>query len=482
MSDLTPEDEMTREITRLGRSAAAVVAAWQARNPGKTKVPRRVRKDAMKQLREAMRAHELLLANQRIQQRAGVEEVIGRHRSHSLRMHETLPATPEEFSRWQWNHAHQRRAIAEVINVQQHLTREERGQAVMALVSAHYADNPNVPQRPVWGPAPTGISALKARLAERVSRAREGLEQRRDIRSARKAPQWPAGPSAAGLHQYWSAPMPQQDQAANARIAQMQRQDLAEETWWQERWAEAGAVQDPMLDQAAKAQFARLEQQLRELADFRERERALIIERDELQAKVTEFEGPEATKPVWHDPEIDRQAAQLDLTIDERALLIEESPPWEFDSPQQCGVWVRDIVIAHRGYKINTLEQDVVHAYETVTEIRDERDSVAATLDYLRDDRSDRRVELDGLRSDVDEICKELASVTGELNRVTEERDALLLERDRGWERTDIADTRFAATEEPPDFADTPGYADAVAGPPSVNGSAPEMEWEGFDR
>jgi hypothetical protein len=96
------------------------------------------------------------------------------------------------------------------------------------------------------------MSALKARLAERVSRVREGLEQRRDNRSTRKAPQRPAAPSVSGLNQYWSNPLPQQNQAVNARIAE-------------------------------------LEKQLQKLAAERDLERRVIAERDQLQAKVKDL-------------------------------------------------------------------------------------------------------------------------------------------------------------------------------------------------
>ncbi|WP_280411002.1 hypothetical protein [Nocardia asiatica] len=246
-------DEITREFRQLGQAATAAIAQWQARNPGKTKVPRKVRKQAMEQLREAMRAHERMLADERRFQRAAVERMIANHRAMSLDLHRSAPGTPEQYARAQWAHAQQRHTLAEQIHSAGHLTREERGQAVMALVSAHYADNPNVRQRPVWGPKPYGMTALKARLAERVSRVREGLEQRLEHRPARKAPQRPGAPSVARLHQYWSNPMPPQDQAANARIAE-------------------------------------LEKQLRDLAAERDLERRVIAERDQLQAKVKDLD------------------------------------------------------------------------------------------------------------------------------------------------------------------------------------------------
>lgn len=301
-------DQITREMRALGQAATAAIAAWRRQNPGKTRVPRKVRKEAVRELRESMRAHERLIADERRFQRASVEQMIANHRAMSLDLHRSAPGTPEQYARAQWAHAQQRHMLAEQIHAAGHLTREERGQAVMALVSAHYADDPNVRQRPVWGPKPYGMTALKARLAERVSRVQEGLEQRRENRSARKAPPRPAAPSITGVHQDRSNPMPAQDQAANARRAQMRRQDLAEEAWWQQQWAEAGATPDPILDRARwqqqqwaqadatpepmpdrSAEIEALEQQLRTLAAERDLERRAIAERDQLRVKVTEL-------------------------------------------------------------------------------------------------------------------------------------------------------------------------------------------------
>jgi hypothetical protein len=241
-------DDISREFRQLGHAAASAVAQWQRRNPGKTKVPRKVRKDATRRLREAMRGHEQFLKEQRAIERDRIEQYIGNHRSNSLMMGQSAPGSPEQFQQRQWAHAQQRHHIAREIHGAQHLTREERGHAVMALTSAFYADNPRVKARPVWGPKPYGISALKARLAERVSRSREGLAQRL-APQAPKVPRAYAAPGSSRNHPYWSANIPAQDQVMNARMAQM-------------------------------------ENQLKELAEYRDREQRLIAERDQLQAKV----------------------------------------------------------------------------------------------------------------------------------------------------------------------------------------------------
>jgi hypothetical protein len=281
-------DDITREFRQLGHAAASAVAQWQRSNPGKTKVPRRVRKDATRQLREAMRAHEQMLKEHRIAERASIEMSIGNHHSASLLMGQSAPGTPEEeYTRRQWSHAQRRHAVAMQIHRSEHLTREERGQAVMALTSAHYADNPNVPQRPVWGPKPFGLSALKARLAERVSRVREGLAQPQSRPSRPAAPKpipkprperqlrttsqprgagqpraW-AAPGSTADHPYWRSELPMQDQAMNARMAKMEAQlkELAEER--DRLWTENLNLGEEVLD--------------------------AHDERDQLQAKVTQL-------------------------------------------------------------------------------------------------------------------------------------------------------------------------------------------------
>ncbi|MBF6150286.1 hypothetical protein [Nocardia nova] len=249
-------DQMTQEIRQLGHAAGAAIANWQRRNPGKTKVPRKVRKESTRQLRESMRAYERWLAEERQWERMQIEQSIDAHRYWSLEMHKN-PGTPEQFAKEQWEQAHHRYTVTQQIHQARHLTVEERGQAVMALVSAHYADNPKVPHRPVWGPKPYGMSALKARLAEQVSRTRDGLEHRRVMRDQRRSVRAtrmraPAAPGSAAQHPFWTAQVPQQDQAMNARMAQM-------------------------------------EAQLRDLAQYRDHERGAIAERDQLQTKVTQL-------------------------------------------------------------------------------------------------------------------------------------------------------------------------------------------------
>src|SRR5690606_21348720 len=126
-----------------------------------------------------------------------------------------------------------------------HLTESERGQAVMALTTAHYTDDPKAPKTPVWGKAPsTGISALRERLASRMSRVKLGLE--RKLRD-RKRPEMQL-PQQQPIHAYWTR---------------------------------AQATTPPDL--------ARIEQLQRQLAADHERERKLIAERDQLQAKVNDL-------------------------------------------------------------------------------------------------------------------------------------------------------------------------------------------------
>ncbi|MEV4241313.1 hypothetical protein AB0J47_39840 [Nocardia sp. NPDC049737] len=304
-------DQITREMRTLGQAATVAIGAWRRQNPGKTRVPRKVRKEAMRELRDAMRAHELLLASERRFQRASVVQMIANHRAMSLDLHRSEPGTPEQYAHAQWAHAQQRHNLALQIHSAGHLTREERGHAVMALVSAHYADNPNVKQRPVWGPKPYGMTALKARLAERVSRVQEGLEQRRENRSARKALQRPAAPSVTGLHQYWSNPMPPQDQAANARIAKLEQQlrDLAAERDLERDQLQVKLTQlgEKVLDarREHKSVADQLAQRGQELTDAHTELQQVRTERDAAVRKLIEHTPPQQR---YGSPE--RQAEQ----------------------------------------------------------------------------------------------------------------------------------------------------------------------------
>ncbi len=329
MSDTNEIDDITREFRQLGHAAASAVAQWQRNNPGKTKVPRKVRKEASFRLREAMRAHERMLAEQRISEQAFISESIQNHRSISLGMGQSAPGTPEQYAHQQWEHAQWRHAIATQIHQAQHLSHEERGQAVMALTSAHYADNPNVPQRPVWGAKPRGISALKARLAERVSRAWEGMQQpqsqQRTVlkpipkpRGAGQPRAW-AAPGSAADHPYWRSELPVQDQAMNARMAEM-------------------------------------EAQLRELAEYREREQRWIAERDALHTEVTDL-GEALTEAYTERDRLQAKVADLGEKV--------------LDVRQQH----KDVAdqLAQRG-------QELTEAHTELTRVRGERDEAVQKL------------------------------------------------------------------------------------------------------
>lgn len=322
-------DDITREFRQLGHAAASAVAQWQRNNPGKTKVPRKVRKDAAFRLRHAMREHERMLAEQRAHERFAIEEYIGGHRYNSLTLGQADPGTPERHAQRQWAHAQRRHDIAQQIHSAQHLTLEERGQAVMALTSAHYADNPNVPDRPVWGPKPRGISALKARLAERVSRAWEGMQQPQQRTTLKPIPK----PRGAGQPRAWAAPG-----------------SAADHPYW------AASANLPPQDHAMNARMAEMEEQLRELADYREREQRWIAERDALQTEVTDL-GEALT-----DAHTERD--QLQATV------------------SQLGEKVLDVRQQHRDVADQLAQrgQELTDAHTELGRVRGERDEAVQKL------------------------------------------------------------------------------------------------------
>ncbi|WP_280232283.1 hypothetical protein [Nocardia cyriacigeorgica] len=260
MSDLSVEDEMTRDIARLGRSAAAVVAAWQARNPGAKKMPRKVatearmafkrdQKAALQAFREDMKATEARRLRERELVRGEIERQIRMHRGGSISVRRHPASTPEKWVEQQWRLARDREQIEQTIAGAPHLSEAERGQAVMALTTAHYTDDPKAKIRPVWSKNPsTGISAVKERLAARMSRVKLGMERQLDrYRDRRnKRPE-----------------LVLQQQPVNAY------------------WTRQQATTPPDL--------ARIEQLQRQLAADHERQHKLISERDQLQAKVDDL-------------------------------------------------------------------------------------------------------------------------------------------------------------------------------------------------
>ncbi|MGV9542336.1 hypothetical protein ACWEQA_04060 [Nocardia sp. NPDC004085] len=182
-------DEIGRSTARFSRSAAALLEfliQWRRANPKATSLPRSVRKEINRRLREERRADVLEQARQRQMVRTTVEQRVALHRGHATAWRTQAGPTPEAYSRQQWALVREREEIARFIHSAPGLSAVERGQAVTALTAAHYADNPNVRQRPIWfsraSLAPTGLDALRARAADRLSRIQLGITERGNSR------------------------------------------------------------------------------------------------------------------------------------------------------------------------------------------------------------------------------------------------------------------------------------------------------------
>ncbi|MBF6205940.1 hypothetical protein IU483_17845 [Streptomyces gardneri] len=178
-------DEIGRDTARFGRSVAALlefIIQWRRANPKATSLPRSVRKEINRRLREERRADVLKQARQRQLVRTTVEQRVALHRGHAAAWRTQSGPSPEAYSRQQWALVREREQIARFIHSAPGLSAVERGQAVTALTAAHYADNPNVRQRPIWlsraSLAPTGLDALRARAADRLSRIQLGITER----------------------------------------------------------------------------------------------------------------------------------------------------------------------------------------------------------------------------------------------------------------------------------------------------------------
>ncbi|MGW5517105.1 hypothetical protein [Nocardia africana] len=182
-------DEITRELSRFGQTAAATFNQWRRYHPEATKAPtwlwkemnRQSKKDRTEtrlRVRKQLREQAARRSEQRAETKAELTSKVDVHRHEILEMHRR-PGSTEQFQRRQWELATDRAAIEHSIHQADWLTAEQRGQAVEALEAAHHAHLPGVQPLTVWSDrSPLGMTALKARAAERVSRIKLGLLQR----------------------------------------------------------------------------------------------------------------------------------------------------------------------------------------------------------------------------------------------------------------------------------------------------------------
>ncbi|MFI2234527.1 MULTISPECIES: hypothetical protein [Actinomycetes] len=254
-------DQIARETALMGRSALAAIQQWRMQHPGKTRIPRKVQKQALRLWRNEMAAQQVRMAHNRRVLRAEIAGRVEWHRQCALDTWARSGGYPSEQQQEQLIKARQEieRAIARAPE----FTATERGQAISALVSAHYATDPRKPAPPVWGGRLAGISALRARLADRLSRQQLGIAV-----PGRHGLGRPTAPTVGGLHSYWTQPRP----APSFQAPQPQQ-----------------VPQPPQQPGVSPADIERIEARQRQLAEQIAVANRAIAERDQLQAKVQDL-------------------------------------------------------------------------------------------------------------------------------------------------------------------------------------------------
>lgn len=256
------EDEITREAAQFGRAALAVVQAYQQRHPGR-RLPRSVQRDAHRAFRGEMKAQQARVKVERGQVQLDITEQIKMHANASISTRRNPASTPEKWAEQQWQLDQRRMQLEMAIQTAPHLSREERGQAVTALVASHYADNPKVKQPPVFGGKLAGIKALRARLADRLSQAKLSIAEQLD--------------PGRGKGQQSGRRMPAPAQPVRRMPATTVK--LPVHPYWQRSNTD--------LD----AQAHRIEQQQRRLAEQAQRELRIIAERDQLRVERDQLQN-----------------------------------------------------------------------------------------------------------------------------------------------------------------------------------------------
>ncbi|MEU4843222.1 hypothetical protein [Nocardia testacea] len=254
-------DQIARETAMMGRSALAAIHQWRMQNPGKTRIPRKVQKKALRLWRNEMAAQQVRMAHNRRVLRAEIAGRVEWHRQCALDTWARSGGYPSEQQQEQLTRA--RQEIERTIARAPEFTATERGQAISALVTAHYATDPRKPAPPVWGGPLAGISALRARLADRLSRQQLGIAA-----PGRHGLGRPTTPTVGGLHSYWTQPRP----APSFQAPQPQQ-----------------VPQPPQQPGVSAADIERIEARQRQLADQIALANRAIAERDQLQAKVQDL-------------------------------------------------------------------------------------------------------------------------------------------------------------------------------------------------
>ncbi|WP_306362500.1 hypothetical protein [Nocardia sp. CC227C] len=204
-------DDITRELSRFGNTALQAFWRWRRANPTATRVPRGVWREMEKSERAdrkaADKAHRAEKFEQRTAQQAAklrarhlIEDQAVARREERARLYTHLDRSvenhaeavrwsraevtdsPEEYWRGQWELVRRREELEWLVQSSPVLTPEERGQAIKAIAAAHRIDQPGVNMQPVrLNTALSGLAALRARLADRLSWRRLGITDRGSV-------------------------------------------------------------------------------------------------------------------------------------------------------------------------------------------------------------------------------------------------------------------------------------------------------------
>ncbi|MGW5228657.1 hypothetical protein ACWEP5_27430 [Nocardia niigatensis] len=203
MSDKTV-DEITRELSKFGSAAVYAFQQWRRANPNATKVPSGVwrqmdradrdeRWNAKIRLRQQVRAEGEQRKLDREALYKDLEAKLGQHRKDMLSWHQNPGASYDQHMRRQWELLRDRAEIERAITTSTLFSAAERGQAVRALTAAHQAWRPGAKVVALRTGPLSGVAALKARAAERLSRIRLGITERGRT-GYRPQPDRPAAP------------------------------------------------------------------------------------------------------------------------------------------------------------------------------------------------------------------------------------------------------------------------------------------------
>ncbi|MGW0245524.1 hypothetical protein ACWDYH_02680 [Nocardia goodfellowii] len=177
MPDTNEVDEITRGTSRLSTQITHLISAWRTKNPTATRVPRSIRREINQAIRADAKEQQFAHALERARmQRAVIEYRWRRVQDSPVHAWDTQETWFERRRELAVAHDRLRTSIYNTA----HLTAVERGQVSQAIDGIH-ADR-HAPIKDIFG-KPNGLTTLRAKLADGITRLRAGLagpaEQRR---------------------------------------------------------------------------------------------------------------------------------------------------------------------------------------------------------------------------------------------------------------------------------------------------------------